>query len=155
MLNNLHCCIHVAAKGAALVYNGLRGSNQLSMTFLRTIRCVRLSLLAFFVLAQVAGVVPLIYDHTLNVYETVPVSAHAHAHVKPTITEPDADHHHGALDLHDQCCALHTLSGPLPHVADAAPVNFAGVLIVPEQLVALIGTDPASLDRPPRPLPLS
>ena len=125
------------------------------MTFLRTIRCVRLSLLAFFVLAQVAGVVPLIYDHTLNVYETVPVSAHAHAHVKPTITEPDADHHHGALDLHDQCCALHTLSGPLPHVAGAAPVNFAGVLIVPEQPVALIGTDPASLDRPPRPLPLS
>ena len=136
------------------------------MTFLRTIRCVRLSLLAFFVLAQVAGVVPLIYDHTLNVYETVPVSAHAHAHVKPTIAEPDADHHHGALDLHDQCCALHTLSGPLPHVAgaahapalrlpDAAAVNFAGVLIVPEQPVALIGTDPASLDRPPRPLPLS
>ena len=155
MLNNLHCCIHVAAKGAALVYNGLRGSNQLSMTFLRTIRCVRLSLLAFFVLAQVAGVVPLIYDHTLNVYETVPVSAHAHAHVKPTITEPDADHHHGALDLHDQCCALHTLSGPLPHVAGAAPVNFAGVLIVPEQPVALIGTNPASLDRPQRPLPLS
>jgi hypothetical protein len=155
VLNNLHCCIRVAAKGVALVYNGLRGSNELSMTFLRTIRCVRLWLLAFFVLAQVAGVVPLIYDHTLNVYETVPVSAHAHAHVKPTITEPDADHHHGFLDLHDQCCALHTLSGPLPHVADAAPVHFAGVLIVPEQPVALIGTDPASLDRPPRPLPLS
>ena len=125
------------------------------MTFLRTIPCVRLSLLAFFVLAQVAGVVPLIYDHTLNVYERVPVSAHAHAHVKPTITEPDADHHHGTLDLHDQCCALHTLSGPLPQVADAAPVNFAGVLIVPGPLVALIGTDPASLDRPPKPLSLS
>src|ERR1700720_4320064 len=125
------------------------------MTFLRAIRCVRLSLLAFFVLAQVAGVVPLIYDHTLNVYETVPVSAHAHAHVKATITEPDALPHHGALCRRDQCCALHTLSGPLPHVADAAPVNFAGVLIVPEQPAALIGTDPVSLDRPPKPLPLS
>jgi hypothetical protein len=29
-----------------------------------------------------------------------------------------------------KCCALHTLSGPLPHVAQAAPVNFAGILIV-------------------------
>ena len=125
------------------------------MTFLRTIRCVRLSLLAFFVLAQVAGVVPLIYDHTLNVYETVPVSAHAHAHVKPTITEPDADHHHGALDLHDQCCALHTLAGPLPHVIDAAPVDFASVRIVPDQLIALTGGSPGVLDRPPRPVPLS
>jgi hypothetical protein len=68
-----------------------RGSNRLAMRFLRTIRCLRPSLLAFFVLAQVVGVVPLIYDHTLNVYETVPVSAHAHAHVKPTVTNPDAD----------------------------------------------------------------
>ena len=125
------------------------------MTFLWTIRCLRPSLLAFFVLAQVAGVVPLIYDHTLNVYETVPVSTHAHAHVKPSVTSPDADHHHGALDLHDQCCALHTLSGPLPRVADATPVNFANVLIMPEQLIALTGIDPQALDRPPRPLPLS
>src|ERR1700738_3331000 len=125
------------------------------MTFLRTIRCVRLSLLAFFVLAQVAGVVPLIYDHTLNVYETVPVSAHAHAHVKPTIAEPDADHHHGALDLHDQCCALHTLAGPLPHVIDAVPVSFPSVRVIPEELIALTGANPGVLDRPPRPVPLS
>lgn len=86
------------------------------MTFVRTIRCLRASLLALFVVAQVAGVVPLIYDHTLNVYETAPVAAHGHAHVKPTVANPDADHHHGALDLQDQCCALHTLAGPLPHV---------------------------------------
>src|SRR3984893_2155892 len=125
------------------------------MTFLRTIRCVRLSLLAFFVLAQVAGVVPLIYDHTLNVYETVPVSAHAHAHVKPTITEPYVDRHRGPLDLHDQCCALHTLSGPLPHVADAAPVAFASVRIVPDESIALTGANLGVLDRPPRPVPLS
>src|SRR4029077_2801748 len=125
------------------------------MILLRTIRCARLSLLAFFVLAQVAGVVPLIYDHTLNVYETVPVSAHAHAHVKPTITEPDADHHHGALDLHDQCCALHTLSGPLPHVIDAAPVAFASVRIARDCSITLTGANPGVLDRPPRPVPLS
>ena len=105
--------------------------------------------------AQVAGVIPLIYDHTLNVYETAPVAAHGHAHVKPTVANPDADHHHGALDLHDQCCALHTLAGPLPHVIDAAPVAFASVRIVPDESIALTGANPGVLDRPPRPVPLS
>jgi len=54
------------------------------MTFVRTIRCLRASLLALFVVAQVAGVVPLIYDHTLNVYETAPVIAHRHKEFDPT-----------------------------------------------------------------------
>jgi hypothetical protein len=125
------------------------------MMFVRTIHCVRASLLALFVLSQVVGVIPLIYDHTLNVFETAPVAAHRHPHVKPTIANPDADHHHGALDLHDQCCALHTLAGPLPYVIDAAPVDFASIRIMPDELVALTGNDPPALDRPPRPVPLS
>jgi hypothetical protein len=124
------------------------------MTFVRTIRCLRTSLLALFVAAQVAGVVPLIYDHTLNVSETAPVIAHGHPRVKPTVTNPDADHHHGALDMHDQCCALHTLAGPLPHVIAAASVVFASVRIVPDELIAPTGGNPGVLDRPPRPLPL-
>jgi hypothetical protein len=132
-------------------------NNWLAMALLRTIRCLHASLLAVFVLAQAVGVVPLIYEHTLNVYETVPVHAHAHAHphVKATITNPDADHHHGVLDLHDQCCALHTLAGPLPHVAQAASIHFAAVLVVPEQFVALTGIVPTGIDRPPRPLSVS
>src|ERR1700720_4042922 len=125
------------------------------MTFVRTIRCLRAFLLALFVVAQVAGVIPLIYDHTLNVYETAPVAAHGHAHVKPTVANPDADHHHGALDLHDQCCALHTLAGPLPPVIDAAPVAFASVRIAPDESITLAGANPGVLDRPPRPVPLS
>jgi hypothetical protein len=125
------------------------------MIFGRTIRCVRASLLALFVLSQGLGVIPLIYDHTLNVYETTPVAAHGHPDVKATVTSPDADHHHGALDLHDQCCALHTLAGPLPHVIDAAPVAFASVRIVPSKSIALTGSNPGVLDRPPRPVPLS
>jgi hypothetical protein len=125
------------------------------MTFVRTIRCLRASLLALFVLSQGVGVVPLIYDHTLNVYEAVPVAAHGHAHIRPTVASPDADHRHGALDLHDQCCALHTLAGPLPHVIDAAPVAFASVRIAPDESIALTGANPGVLDRPPRPVPLS
>jgi hypothetical protein len=125
------------------------------MTFVRTIRCLRASLLALFVVAQVIGVIPLIYEHTLNVYEATPVAAHGHAHVKPTVANPDADHHHGALDLHDQCCALHTLAGPLPHVIDAVPANFLSVRITPDALIALTGGNPTILDRPPRPVPMS
>jgi hypothetical protein len=125
------------------------------MTFVRTIRCVRASLLALFVVAQVAGVIPLIYDHTLNVYEAVPVAAHRHANVKPTVANPDGDHHHGALDLHDQCCALHTLAGPLPNTIDAAPIGFESVRMIPDEWIALAGGTPGVLDRPPRPVPLS
>jgi hypothetical protein len=125
------------------------------MTFVRTIRCLRASLLALFVIAQMVGVIPLIYDHTLNIYEMMPVAAHEHAHIKPTVANPDADHHHGALDLHDQCCALHTLAGPLPHIIDAIAVGFVSVRIRSDELIALTGDDPAVLDRPPRPVPLS
>jgi hypothetical protein len=125
------------------------------MIFGRTVRCVRASLLALFVLSQGVGVIPLIYDHTLNVYETTPVAAHGNPDVKATVASPDADHHHGALDLHDQCCALHTLAGPLPPVIDAAPVAFASVRTVPDESIALTGGNPGVLDRPPRPVPLS
>jgi hypothetical protein len=34
--------------------------------------------------AQVASIVPLLYDHTLNVYEKTPIGGHKHPHVKPT-----------------------------------------------------------------------
>jgi hypothetical protein len=106
-----------------------------------------------FVVAQVAGVIPLIYEHTLNVYETVPVKAHGHAHVRPDAAHPDGDHHHGALDLHDQCCSLHhTLAGPLPTVTEPTPVGFRNSRITSYELVALTGNDPPVPDRPPRPL---
>jgi hypothetical protein len=125
------------------------------MTLLRTIRCLRACLLALFVVAQVVGIVPLICDHTLNVYEGVPVAAHRHIPIKSTVANPDADHHHGVLGLHDQCCALHSLAGPLPHVFDTAPADFAGGYIVRDRLIALYGGRPDVPDRPPRPMPLS
>jgi hypothetical protein len=125
------------------------------MTFLRTICCLRACLMALFMVAQVVGVVPLICDHTLNIYEAAPVAAHRHLPIKSTVATPDADHHHGALGLHDQCCALHTLAGPLPYVFDTAPTDFAGGRIVQDELIALSGGSPGVLDRPPRPMPLS
>jgi hypothetical protein len=125
------------------------------MTFVRTICWLRACVLGLFVLAQAAGVVPLIYDHTLNVYETVPVAAHGHRQVKPTAANSDADHHHGLLDLHDQCCALHTLAGPLPHVADVRPADFVSLRIAPAEVIGLTGGKPNLLDRPPKPVLLT
>src|SRR5262245_15995398 len=120
------------------------------MSFVRTIRCFRACLLGLFVAAQVAGVVPLIYDHTLSVAETTPVGAHHHPHVKPTAANPDADHHHGLLDLHDQCCALHMLTGPLPEILDTSSVEFALARLAPAEQVMLLGGSPGLLDRPPK-----
>lgn len=126
---------------------------KIRMTFARTIRCLRASLLGLFVVAQVGGIIPLIYDHTLNVFETTPVAGHSHVHVRSSIGT-DAGHHHGLLGLHDQCCALHALAGPVPHVANTAPVEFGGVRMVSSGVIAVVEDSPNPLDRPPRFMPL-
>src|SRR5690348_6862952 len=113
-------------------------------------RSLRAPALALFVLAQVLGVIPLVYDHTINIYEGLPVATHLHAQAAPDAAHPDADHHHGALDLHDQCCALHTLAGPLPGIAAATLVDFAGVRIRPQTSSAVEGESSPLPDRPPR-----
>src|SRR5262249_44096140 len=60
----------------------------LNMTFFRTMHRFRAGLLALFVVAQVAGIIPLLYDHTLNVFERSPVAGHAHVHVASTLVTP-------------------------------------------------------------------
>jgi hypothetical protein len=124
------------------------------MTFIRTMHRLRASLMALFLVAQVAGVVPLIYDHTLNLFERSPVPAHSHVHLASSLAAPDADHHHGALDLHDQCCALHTLAAPLPYTPNPDPQELVGRRIILAVAVSLPQSRPALPDRPPRPLPL-
>jgi hypothetical protein len=125
------------------------------MILARATRGFRPCLLILFVVSQVLAVTSLIYNHTLNLYETTPVVTHAHPHAEPTVAHPDADHHHGVLDLRDQCCTLHGLAGPVPHMIDVAPGRLASVRIVLAELIALTGGNPGVLDRPPRPLPLS
>src|SRR5262245_17584394 len=113
------------------------------MTFFRTIRGLRTSLLAIFVIAQLGGVLPLLYAHTLNVFEGQPVAGHVHVHLTASAVAPDADHHHGLLDLHDQCCALHTLAGPLPTILAAAPVERVGAPMAVAMAFALAQGRPA------------
>src|SRR6266849_2390786 len=128
--------------------HAVQAGRKIRMTFFQTIRSFRGYLLALFVVAQVTGVVPLMYDHTLNVFETTPVAGHTHILVGSGIAAPDGDHHHGILGLHDQCCALHTLAGPIPQIAITAPAEFSGVRMMPTASFAIAEGVPILIDRP-------
>jgi hypothetical protein len=122
------------------------------MSSARTIGRLRAIVVGLFALAQFACVSPLICQHTLDVL----VAAQAggdHGRFAPAA--PGADHHHhGILDMHDQCCAFHALAGPLPAIADVALANPLSVRVAPRALAALADADPGRLDRPPKPTPL-
>ena len=123
------------------------------MSCARTIWWLRACLLGLFVSAQVIGIVPALYDHTLNVYETTAVTTHHHVYTSRSA--PDAEHHHGITDLQDQCCALHSLAGPLPDAATVVQVASAGVRLPLPEIAAPICVTPYRLDRPPKALPRS
>ena len=118
------------------------------------VRLLRRWLLGLYIIAQVAGVVPVMYDHTLNIYETLPVAGHVHVRLATHTAQPDAEHHHGFIDFHDQCCAIHSLSGPLPLAVSVLLVETAGVPVSPAVLIAHVSWHPSRLDRPPKSLPL-
>jgi hypothetical protein len=74
---------------------------------LRRLECLRPWLLCLFLIAQIGGVIPLVYVDTLH--EVVGDDA-AGTVVEPRPSEDKkqpAQHHTGIHDEHDQCCALH------------------------------------------------
>ena len=123
------------------------------MSFVR-VRLLRRWLLGLYIVAQVAGIVPLMYDHTLNIVETTPVAVHVHIRLASHTAQPDADHHHGLIDFHDQCCAIHSLSGPLPPAVSVALLEITWMPVSPAVLISRVSWHPARLDRPPKSLPL-
>jgi hypothetical protein len=115
------------------------------------VRILRSWVLGLYIAAQALGLVPLIYEHTLDVYNAVSIAGHVQAtNGKP---QQDSDHH-GLGDSHDQCCAIHSLTGPLAPVVSLALVETAPMRISPAELVALASWHSARLDRPPKSLPL-
>jgi len=131
------------------------------MSIIRTGRWLRSCLLAIFVVAQMAGIVPLVYGHALNALEDCAVAGHphghthTHAHVCGSLASGDSDHHHGAGGaLHDQCCALHVLAGPIPQMVETAPVEMRRVRLAPSRTARLTDRGPLGFDRPPRPASL-
>jgi hypothetical protein len=118
-------------------------------------------LLGLFLLAQAAGVLPLItvdlqhayaseQDVAADLNETGSVS-HQHRH---HAHHEQGQHEHGAADLGDQCCTLHYhLVGVLSvaHLTGASNLSSQIVLFSPQHLAS---AELASLDRPPK-LPCS
>jgi hypothetical protein len=120
------------------------------MSYAGTIRWLRTCLVGLFALAQIAGVSPLIYEHTLNVFD----AAQGGGDRSLTPAAPGADHHHGILDVPRSMLRSPYAAGPLPNVADIALASPLSVRIAPAALVALADTYPGRLDRPPKPMPL-
>jgi hypothetical protein len=116
------------------------------------VRKLRSWLLGLYIAAQVIGLAPLVYEHTLNVYKAVPVAGHVE--LTSGTTQHDSDHHNDFIDSHDQCCAIHSLTGPLAPTVSLALVEAAAMRVYPAESFALVAWHSARLDRPPKALPL-
>ena len=105
-------------------------------------------LLGLFLIAQIAGVVPVMFDHALHVFESQPALADAHDHSAPG---RHGDHRHGIGDVKDECCSLHHhLTGVIPFTVPAAAFSLASVRLVAPPLRTLASADPILLERPPK-----
>jgi hypothetical protein len=134
---------------------------RLQVFSLAQLRCFGPLLLALFVLAQVAGVVPLIRTHIQHALETEQEIAadlgqkgstdHVHHH---HARHDNGPHEHGANDPNDQCCTLHHhLAGVIPIASLASQRDLRlSIIVVPRR--SLAGIDPRTLERPPK-LPLA
>jgi ABC-type Zn2+ transport system substrate-binding protein/surface adhesin len=115
-------------------------------------------LLGFVLLAQAAGIVPLMSMYVQHAVETEQDVAadlanggrvahvhHHHAH------RDGAQHEHGATDPNDQCCTLHHLIGVLPKASGALRSGLTrSIVAVPPR--SLFSTEPGTLERPPKSL---
>jgi hypothetical protein len=134
---------------------------RLQVFSLAHLRCFGPFLLALFVLAQAAGVVPLISTHIQHALQTeqdiiadLSQSSsidHVHHH---RARHDSGQHEHGDDDPNDQCCTLHHhLAGVIP-ITIMAGQRGATLSIVVAPRRSLTGTDPRTLERPPK-LPLA
>jgi hypothetical protein len=115
---------------------------------LQTMRRFGPWLLGLFLIAQLAGVVPVMFDHAVHVFESQPALSGAHDHSAPG---RHGDHRHGIADVKDECCSLHHhLAGVLPFAVRAVAISFAAVLMVAPPARALASADPILLERPPK-----
>ena len=115
-------------------------------------------LLGLFLMAQLAGVVPLVTVHLEHAIASEQDAAadsgdgaavsHAHHH---HVHHGSSPHDHGASDPNDQCCTLHHhLAGVMPHAAPARAADRVLAVIVSLPPAALVPADPGLLERPPK-----
>jgi hypothetical protein len=134
----------------------LAGKNR--MISLRTRRRFRCWLLGVFLIAQLAGVVPLMTIHLEHAIASAQDAAadfgnadavsHAHHH---HVHHGSGPHDHGASDPNDQCCTLHHhLAGVLPHAAAAGATDLVVAALVSLPPAPIVAADPGQLERPPK-----
>jgi hypothetical protein len=115
-------------------------------------------LLGLFLIAQLAGVVPLVTVHLEHAIASEQDAAadsgdgagvgHAHHH---HVHHGSGPHDHGASDPNDQCCTLHHhLAGVLPEGAPARVADLVVAAIVAPRPAPLVPADPGLLERPPK-----
>jgi hypothetical protein len=105
-------------------------------------------IIGLFLLAQIAGVIPVMFDHAVHVFESQPAVVDVQDHTAPG---RHADHRHGVGDVKDECCALHHhLAGIIPLSMPATAFAFVAVPLLARPLRALASADPILLERPPK-----
>jgi hypothetical protein len=119
-------------------------------------------LLGLFLIAQLAGVVPLVTVHLEHAIANeqdaaadagdVGAPAHAVSHTHHHhVHQGSGPHDHGASDPNDQCCTLHHhLSGVLPEAVPARSADRVVAAIVSLRPAPLVPADPGQLERPPK-----
>jgi hypothetical protein len=106
-------------------------------------------LLGLFVLAQAAGVLPLMFDHTFHFYEGQRSESHDHS-----ASGRHGDHRHGSADIKDECCWIQDLTGITPLRVGIVRTGFAPARMISEPMKVLVSNAPDRLERPPKPLSL-
>jgi hypothetical protein len=120
---------------------------------LRRVQSVRALLTALFVATQVIGVVPLLCDHTKEIYQRAVAFTAAPSEAIPANAASDRIDPDGDLD--DDCCALHSLAGPLPNVTSITADDLVNPQVLPKPASPLAERHSRVLERPPKHTPSS
>jgi len=116
------------------------------------------SLLGLLLLAQVAGIVPLITTGIQHAFENdrdvaadvAATGGIAHVHHHHARHEGEEPHRHDSSDPNDQCCTLlHHLAGVLPLATEPSRSGLT-IPVTAALPGVLLGTEPGSPERPPK-----
>jgi hypothetical protein len=111
---------------------------------------IRRWLLGLFVIAQVAGIAPLLHAHTHHAVRGERIISDSHA---GNALPSHGHHQHGSVGCCDQCCPVHDhFIAVVERARTSARVFVVGQRIAPRIEVASTKNDPLRLDRPPKTL---
>lgn len=124
------------------------------MTVWRTMRRCAPWLLGLFVIAQAAGVVPLLALHAADAFEQAGTQLNL-VKARAPATPLHHEHQGNGGDVRDECCAVHHhLAGVLPHPLDAVAIAFVAARMSAPGIAPVETAIPNLPDRPPKLLSL-